>query len=70
MVSDMRCLLSGGICMMNIERTLKSNYTRRQKLRNNLLSFLSPRLLVVCFFSVALILLKLQVGMEFDVPVN
>lgn len=55
--------------MMNIERTLKSNYTRRQKLRNNLLSFLSPRG-SVGFFSVALILLKLQVGMEFDVPVN
>lgn len=69
MVSDMRCLLSGGICMMNIERTLKSNYTRRQKLRNNLLSFLSPRLLVG-FFPVALILLKLQVGMKFEVPLN
>lgn len=55
--------------MMNIERTLKSNYTRRQKLRNNLLSFLSPRLLVG-FFSVALILLKLQVGMKFEVPLN
>lgn len=69
MVSDMRCLVSGGICMMNIERTLKSNYTRRQKLRNNLLSFLSPRLLVG-FFPVALILLKLQVGMKFEVPLN